>query len=136
MPTARYVESRRGIHPITTAILLMIILLIIIGIIYIWIAIQNRAGNAIFIQSVRFEQTKTIIYVQNIGNGTVIIDSVQVNTLTFSIHTTNCTVASQETTTITQGQTAMITIEESYSERAHIRVVCKDGTFNEGDWQP
>jgi hypothetical protein len=136
LPTRRDIKEKKGIHPITTAILLVIILLAISGIVYIWITIQNRTGNAIFIQSVKFEQTKTIIYVQNTGYSTVTIDSVQINNQTFSIHITNCTVASQETTMIQQGQTAVITITRLYNERVHIKVYCKDGTFNEGDWQP
>ncbi len=136
MPITRDIKNRKGISPITTVALLIITLLIIGGIIYMWMSIQNRAGNAIQIQSIAKDQNKTIIYVQNIGNGIVTIDSVQINALTFSIQTANCTVASQETTTITQGQTAKIIINQAYNERAHIRVICKDGTFYERDWQP
>jgi archaellum component FlaG (FlaF/FlaG flagellin family) len=123
-------------QPVTIAILLIIILLAIVGIYYIWTTIQNRAGNAIYIQVVTFEPTKTTIYVQNVGNGTVTIDSVQINDQTFSIQNANCTVASQATTTLQQGQTAEITINQTYTERVHIKVFCKDGTFNENWYQP
>lgn len=136
MPITRDIKNRKGISPITTVALLLVTLLIIGGIIYMWMSIQNRAGNAIQIQSIAKDQNKTIIYVQNIGNGVVTIDSVQINALTFSIQTANCTVASQETTTVTQGQTAMITINQAYNEEVHIRVICKDGTFYERVWQP
>jgi hypothetical protein len=129
-------REKNGIQPITTAILLIIVLLVIVGIYYIWTTVQTRAGNAIFIQVVTFEQTKTIIYVQNVGNGTVAIDSVQINDQMFSIQPANCTVASQATTTFQQGQTAKITISQAYTERIHIKVFCKDGTFNENWYQP
>ena len=135
MPIKRRRE-KKGTQPTTIAILLIIILFVIIGIYYIWTTVQTRAGNAIFIQVVTFEQTKTIIYVQNVGNGTVTIDSVQINDQTFSIQPANCTVASQKTTTLQQGQTAEITINQAYTERVHIKVFCKDGTFNENWYQP
>jgi hypothetical protein len=128
-------KEKKGVHPVTIAILLITTLLIIGGIIYVWMIIQNRASNAIYIQNVEFGQTKTIIYVQNIGNGTVTIGSVQIDNETFNIGTTNCTVASQETTTVTQGQTAVITINHPYNKRVHIRVICRDGTSHE-TWQP
>lgn len=131
LPTKRHTKEKKGIQPITTAILLIVVVFAIIGIYYIWTTIQNRAGNAIFIQNVAFEQTKTIIYVQNIGTGTVTLDSVRIDQQTYNIQAANCTVDSQKTTTITQAQTAEITINQAYNEEVHIRVICKDGTFNE-----
>lgn len=136
MPNKRQLKDRKGIHPITTAILLIIALLVIVGIYFIWTSIQNRAGNAIYIQNVSFEQARTVIYVQNIGNGTVTINSVQINNQTFNIQNANCTVAGQKTTTVKPSQTAEITIDQGYNEEIHIRVFCKDGTFHESSQQP
>jgi hypothetical protein len=132
----RHFKDRTGIGAVSTAILLFVALLAVVGIYFIWQMVQSNAGNAIYIQNVAFQPTKTIIYVQNIGNGTVTIDVVQINDQTFGIQKANCTVASQETTTVTQGQTAQITINQAYNEEVHIKVICKNGTFHESWYKP
>lgn len=135
--TARGLSRKKmGINPVATVVLLVTILLGIGVIIHLWMTMEARAGRAIQIQSVKFEEPRTRIYVQNVGRGTVTIDSVQINDEKINIYTTNCTVASEETTTIREGQTAEVTINRSYQEKVHIKVVCKDGTSYEADWKP
>jgi len=136
--TARdFFREKKGIHSVTVAILLITLIVVTAGVIYLWMMVEKSAGNSIYIQSiVSSEGSKTKIYVQNIGNGTVTIDSVQINGTNFKIYPSNCTVISEETTIIEEGQTAEITINQAYKEEVHISVVCKDGTFHELDWRP
>lgn len=128
--------NRKGINPIITILLLAILLISIGGIILTWMSLQERAGHAVQIQSVRFEESATTIYVQNTGKGTVILDSLYVDNDKFILSTENCVVASEETTTVKETQTAEITITRGYEKEIRIKVICKDGTYNEADWEP
>jgi hypothetical protein len=129
-------SNKKGINPIIIILLLVIILISIGGIILIWMRLEERAGHAIQIQSVRFEESETKIYVQNTGKGTVILDSLYISNEKFILSNENCAVASEETTTVKQTQTAEITINRGYQVEMHIKVICEDGTFNEADWEP
>ena len=131
-----FYKSKRGIHPVSTVILLFVILLVIVGIIYLWMTMKERAGHAIQIQSVTFEESRTRIYVQNVGKGTVIIESVHINDEKIDIHSTNYKEDSEKTTEIKERQTVELIINRAYKEKVHIRVVCKDGTFIEAEWGP
>ena len=136
MGTSNIFLNRKGINPIIVVIVLVIIFIAMGGIVFIWMSLEERAGHAIQIQNVKFEETKTRIYVQNTGKGTVIIDSALINEKRFVISKQNCIVASQETATVEESQTAEITINQGYQRKIHIKVICKDGTFNEADWKP
>jgi hypothetical protein len=136
MGTSNIFLNRKGINPIIIVIVLGIILIAMGGIVLTWMSLEERAGHAIQIQNVKFEETKTKIYVQNTGKGTVIIDSALINEERFVISKQNCIVTSQETTTVEESQTAEITINQGYQRKIHIKVICKDGTVNEADWKP
>ena len=127
-------RSRKGLHPISALIFLIAILLVLIGIISLWVTMKERAGHAIQIQSVTFEESRTRIYVQNVGRGTVILESVHVNDEKMSVYGSN----NQEYSTITikAGQTAEIIINHAYKEKVKIKITCKDGTFIEAEWGP
>jgi hypothetical protein len=129
-------KVERGIHPVATAILLISVLLTIAGITYIWMSMGERAGHAIQIASIGFGETKTTIYAQNVGEGSLSLDSVYMDNKRLLITPLNCTVASQQSTTIEKGQTAEITVNQGYGQKVHIKVICRDGTFIEGDWTP
>ena len=133
---SKFLHSKSGLHPIATAILLITLLLAIAGVAYIWMTIQNRAGNAIKIQSVAFQNYETKIYVQNIGQGQVNIKIVQINNDQFEINPANCTVASQSTTIVNEGSTAEITINQTYENTVHIKVTSEGGAFYESDYKP
>ena len=132
----RISQDKTGMHPIATAILLITILLTIAGVTYIWLTIQNKTGNAVQIQSVAFQQSSTKIYVQNIGKGQVNIRTVQINDDQFEINPANCTVGSEHTTAISEGETAEITINNAYKNTVRIKVICKEGAFYESDYKP
>jgi hypothetical protein len=112
------------------------LVLAIAGIVYFWNTMQTRAGHAIQVQSVSFQPSATKIYVQNIGQGTVNIKTVYINSEQYPINPVNCTVASENTTTIKQGLTAEITINHPYKDTVHIKVICQDGTLYESDYKP
>jgi len=97
---------------------------------------EERAGHAIQIANIGFEETTTTIYVQNTGEGALHLDSMTIDEDTFIITPSNCTVAAEPTTTLETGQTAAITVNRGYSQKVHIKVSCSDGTFYEGDWTP
>ncbi len=128
--------NKKGANPILIIIVLVVILVAVVGIISMWMSLEERAGHAIRIQNVKFEETKTKIYVQNTGKGTVIIDSVLINEERLIISNQNCIVTSQATTTVEETQTAQITINQGYQEKIRIKVICKDGTFYQADWKP
>jgi type II secretory pathway pseudopilin PulG len=136
MGTPNIFLNRKGINPLIIVIVLVIILIAMGGIVFTWMSLKERAGHAIQIQNVKFEETKTKIYVQNTGKGTVIIDSALINEERFVISKQNCIVTSQETATVEESQTAEITINQGYQRKIHIKVICKDGTVNEADWKP
>ena len=129
-------KEKLGIHPINTAILIIIVVIVIVVLVYFYFLIEGRAGHAIQIQNVKFEKSKTLIYVQNIGKGSVIVDLVYFDEKKFEISEENCTVNLIKTNLILERQTCEIIVNEGYVEKVYIRVVCRDGTLYEGNWQP
>jgi hypothetical protein len=129
-------KVERGIHPAATAILLISVLITIAGITYIWMSMGERAWHAIQVANIGFGETKTTIHVQNVGEGSLVLDSVYMDDNRLLITSLNCTVASQPATTMEEGQTAEITVNHGYGQKVHIKVICTDGTFIEGDWTP
>jgi len=103
--------------------------------VYAWTVVMQRAGNAIQIQSVKFGASETVIYVQNVGKGTVTIESAYINQLEFNVNSTNCIVGSQKTNTVMEGQTAQITVNRAFEGTIKVRVTCSDGTFHEGEFE-
>lgn len=88
---------------------------------------SGRMGHAIKIQSVDF--TNGIVYVQNVGDGTVRIISSYINGILVTI---------SEPLSLTEGKTKGLTIPElkglpTGTER-RIKVVCEDGAFSEGTY--
>jgi paraquat-inducible protein B len=137
MPKNRdFLKSKRGLHPASIVIFLVAALLLLAGTVYIWTTIQNRAGHSIQIQSVSLQATRTRIYVQNTGVGTVTIGSVQIDNDQFNISADNCTVESENTTTLNETSTAVITVDHSYQGAIHVKVACVDGTSHELDYKP
>ena len=82
-------KVERGIHPVATAILLITVLITIAGITYIWMSMGERAGHAIQVVNIGFGETKTTIYVQNVGEGPLVLDSVYIDEDAFTITPSN-----------------------------------------------
>ena len=129
-------QNTKALHPISTTILIIALIITIAGIVYLCITMQSRAGHTIQIQNVNFQPTTTIIYVQNTGQGTVNIKTIQIGNEQHQITPANCTVKAENTTTIPQGATAQITINQGYRNTQHIKVICEDGTAYEADYPP
>jgi hypothetical protein len=133
---SRFTTANTGLQPLAIAILLVTMLLSVAGIAYIFLTIQNNAGTQIQIQNVNFQPTATTIYVQNIGNTTVHLRSVQIGFDQFELTASNCTANSEHTTTINQGTTAEITINKAYETMIHIKVITRETAFYEADYKP
>lgn len=128
-------RAKNGLSPVVVSALLIVVLIGSISVVYIWFSVQQKAGNAIYIQSVNSDDSNLIIYVQNIGEDSVEMDSIFINNDGFTVTSVNCMVANQNTTKIEKGQTAIVTINNSYHGQIHIRVVCKDGTNTMINWK-
>jgi hypothetical protein len=136
MVKPKVLANKRGLHPLPFAVMLIIAFIAIGGIAYIYLNVEQRAGHAIQIQNVNFEETKTTIYVQNTGKGTVTLSSLHIDNEEFALSEENCTVSSEDTTTVEETKTARITVFEQYQKRINIKIVCKDGTSIEADFEP
>ena len=128
--------NKRGLHPLPLTVMLIIAFIAIGGIAYIYLNVEQRAGHAIQIQNVNFEETKTTIYVQNTGKGPVTLSSLHIDDEEFALSKENCTVSSEATTTIEETKTAKITVFKQYQNRINIKIVCEDGTSIEVDVEP
>ena len=136
MVKPKVLANKRGLHPLPLIVLLIIAFIAVGGIAYIYLNVEQRAGHAIQIQSVSFEETKTTIYVQNTGKGTVTLSSLHIDDEEFVLSKENCTVSSEGTTTVEETKTATITVFGQYQKRINIKIVCKDGTSIEADFEP
>lgn len=131
-----YFRDRRALSAIVISALLIVVLIGFASVVYIWFSVQQKAGNAIYVQSVNFGDSNLIVYVQNVGDGSVILDSIFIDSNRFAITLENCVVANQPNIEMEKGQTATVTINDSYQQEIHIRVVCRDGTNTENNWSP
>ncbi len=136
MVKPKILANKRGLHPLPLIVLLIIAFIAIGGIALIYLNVEQRAGHAIQIQSVNFEETKTTIYVQNTGKGTVTLSSLHIDDEEFVLSKENCTVSSEDTTIVEETKTAKITVFEQYQKRINIKIVCEDGTSIEADFEP
>lgn len=136
MVKPKVLANKRGLHPLPLAVFVIIAFIAIGGIAYIYLNVEQRAGHAIQIQNVNFEETKTTIYVQNTGKGTVTLSSLHIDNKEFVLSKENCTVSSEDTTSVEETKTAKITVFEQYQKRINIKIVCKDGTSIEADIEP
>jgi len=131
-----FFKDKKALSPIVLSALLIVILIGFASVAYIWFSVQQKAGNAIYIQSVNFGNSNLIVYVQNVGDGFVFLDSIFIDNNRFAITLENCVVANQPTVEMEKGQTATVTINTSYHQEIYIKVVCKDGTNTENKWSP
>jgi archaellum component FlaG (FlaF/FlaG flagellin family) len=131
-----FFKDRRALSPIVLSALLIVVLIGFASVVIIWFSLQQKAGNAIYVQSVNFGDSNLMVYVQNIGDGSVVLDSVFIDNNRFDVTLENCVVANQPATEVEKGQTATVTINNLYQQEIHIRAVCKDGTSTESNWDP
>ncbi|MBS7619923.1 hypothetical protein KEJ21_04665 [Candidatus Bathyarchaeota archaeon] len=122
--------------PVTLVLVLLVSIIGAIGIIYIWSSTAQRTGHTILIQNVVFQQNQTRVYVQNVGKGTIILDTMYLGDDRFILQATNCTINGKGTNILEEGQTAEIIVIQSYRSKVCVKIICTDGTFHEGYWEP
>ena len=132
----KLVNSRRGVAPLTVAAFLACMVGAVIFTAYLWQSVIIRVAHAIQIQSVLFESSKLIVYVQNVGEGTVTVTTVYIDGGKFSVDSGNSVVNLSNTNAVPEGKTAEITIHRAYDRKINIKVICSDGTVIEGDYKP
>lgn len=122
--------------PVTLVLVLLVSIIGAMGIIYIWSSAVQRTGHTILIQNVVFQQNQTRVYAQNVGKGTIILDTIYLGDNRFIIQAANCTINGKGTNILEEGQTAEIIVIQSYRSKVYVKIVCTDGTFHEGYWGP
>lgn len=105
-------------------------------IIYIWSNTVQRTGHAVQIQSVAFVGNQTYVYVQNTGEGRVILEAVHLGDLRLVVRGENCTVDGDNTNIVDESDTAAIYINRGFVDKILIKIVCTDGTFYEAYFEP
>ena len=81
----KFKRSIRAISPVVATLLMIAIAVIAAIVVYAWVTgymgnTTNKAGNAMLIQSLTTDQDDNLVaYVQNVGQGDVVIDSGYVN---------------------------------------------------------
>lgn len=129
-----FVKSKRGISAMMYISLFIVMILTAVFAAWIWINMSGRAGQAIQIQSVDFTDSETVIYVQNVGQGTVTMNTIYIDQQQFNVDSSNCIVNNIQTNTVLEGQTAAVTIDQAYQGTIHVKAIAS-GVIVEGDWK-
>jgi flagellin-like protein len=126
----KFKRSIRAISPVIATLLMIAIAVIASIIVYAWVTgymgnTTNKSGNAILIQSLTVDQDSNLVaYVQNVGQGDVVLDSGYVN---------GDLVAQSLSISLTKGSTAAVTTTYLVTSEASltIKIVATDGTFGQ-----
>ena len=117
------------IHPFVTIAVVVVLFATISGIILIWNNISQRADQAILIQNVVETNGNTIIYVQNVGEEAVFLESVQIDDENILILIEMCNISGDYTNLLPKEKTASITVEKLIEKGSQIKVYAKGGAF-------
>ncbi len=131
----KFKRSIRAVSPVV-ATLLMIAIAVIAGlVVYAWVTgyigvTTNKAGNAIQIQSLTTDQDSNLVaYVQNVGQGDVILDSGYVNG---ELAAQSLSISLVQGSTAAVATTYLVTSDSSLT----IKIVTTDGTFTQFTGSP
>lgn len=123
-------KNKKAISPVLAVLLMIAVAVAAALITYAWVmtylsSTTSRAGHAIQIQSVDF--AGATVYVQNVGDGALIISDVYEN---------GALATGPLASTLPEGDTLGLPIVGVYGAAAevHLRIVCEDGTFTEGTY--
>jgi len=152
----KILRDRKAVSPVISVLLMVSIAVVAALITYTWVTgfvgtTTVKAGHAIQIQGVKFtnqsssDNNRIIIYVQNVGDGTVeLVDTVFINGGSFQVYNNETCGSGQEgwdgvsDSKLSEGSiaTGYIKLESGQywveGNEYTIRVVCTDGTFTEG----
>ena len=124
-------RSVRAISPVIAVLLMIAIAVVASIVVYAWImgylgTSTSKSGNAILIQSITAtgSDKKLLVYVQNVGQGSVVVDTGYVN---------NEQVAQSLSISIDKGETETVptSFEVISDDILKVKIVTTDGTFAE-----
>ena len=126
-------KHKKAVSPVLSVLLMIAVAVAASLVTYAWVMgylgnTTSKVGKAIQIQSMANVTTTLTIYVQNVGDGAVTLDSVYVN----GILNSTAAIAPK---TLQKGETA--TVKTSFPagfdspDPVKVKVVCEDGTFIE-----
>jgi flagellin-like protein len=127
----KIMKNKKAISPVLAVLLMIAVAVAAALITYAWVmtylsSTTSRAGHAIQIQSVDF--TGNAVYVQNVGDGTVIVSE---------IYQDGALLGTALELTIFEGETQPVSIAGTTwapGTEYHFKVVCDDGSFTEGTY--
>ena len=131
----KFKRSIRAISPVVATLLMIAIAVIAALVVYAWVTgymgnTTNKAGNAILIQSLTTDQDSNLVaYVQNVGQGDVVLDSGYVNS-DLAAQSLSISLAKEATVAVTT--TYLVTSDDSLT----IKIVATDGTFTQFTGSP
>ena len=134
-------RSVRAISPVIATLLMIAIAVVASLIVYAWVigyigSGTTKASNSMLIQSASFATGNLVVYVQNVGQGTIELrqgESVYVNSILKTITSSTPTIASG-TVTFSPGTTASLATDYPFTavnEKLKIKITALDGTFAE-----
>ncbi len=126
-------KNKKAISPVLAVLLMIAVAVAAALITYAWVmtylsSTTSRAGHAIQIQSVGFTTDTATVYVQNVGDGTVVVTNAYLEgNLIVTIDTA-----------VPEGSTlaVLVTSTGAYESGGEykLKIVCEDGTFTEGTY--
>jgi archaellum component FlaG (FlaF/FlaG flagellin family) len=116
-------------NPIVSISLSIILITAIIGIVYIWNSINQRAGQAMVIQNVVDKNGTITIFVQNIGEETIFLKNIHVDNEIIPILKEMCTINGVNTNELPKESTASISIKLDLESINQIKITGKSGTI-------
>src|SRR5665647_1776892 len=131
----KFKRSIRAISPVVATLLMIAIAVIAALVVYAWVTgymgnTTNKAGNAILVQSLTTDQDSNLVaYVQNVGQGDVILDSAYVNS-NLAAQSLSILLAKEATVAVTT--TYNVISDASLT----IKIVATDGTFTQFTGSP
>ncbi len=131
----KFKRSIRAISPVVATLLMIAIAVIAALVVYAWVTgymgnTTNKAGNAIQVQSLTTDQDSNLVaYVQNVGQGDVVLDSAYVNS-ELSAQSLSISLIKEATVAVTT--TYPVTSDDSLT----IKIVATDGTFTQFTGSP
>src|SRR5665647_3231932 len=131
----KFKRSIRAISPVVATLLMIAIAVIAALVVYAWVTgymgnTTNKAGNALLIQSLTTDQDSNLVaYVQNIGQGDVVLDSAYVNS---ELAAQSLSISLIKEATIAVTTTYPVTSDDSLT----IKIVATDGTFTQFTGSP
>jgi flagellin-like protein len=134
-------RSVRAISPVIATLLMIAIAVVASLIVYAWVmgyigSGTTKASNSMLIQSTSFQTGSLVVYVQNVGQGTIELrqgESVYVNSILKTITSSTPTITTG-TVMFAPGTTASLATDYPFTtvnEKLKIKITATDGTFAE-----